>query len=471
MKYLPIFRIFGVGLLTALVLLTAGRFFVAATQSKPTITIMTLGTRTCDALNQPKPAITQSEQFVIEVRGLATSEPVAINLTFPDGRVFSPTVAQVEGRGGLDGIVDTPTDPGFFGQTNAGGTYVNFFQTTSKWPHGCYKVTAQGVTSQIQASEYLVVEDAPIPQPEAGPLTLEVQSHVDQQTSGEQGVTVDIAGRAFLGGEVITLQMIQPNGTIIDLPAPPVSPLGTFQTSVDLSDDHQVGDHTFVATNSTQHRVSAIFTLHAKVVRTSGPVAITLTSPVAAAPVQGQSLQLQGKLFDADAQVTCRVVQPNGAIRTLRVVQANSLGEFTADLPLDRQLPTGDYTFLASSNTALSSLTFHLTAGSHVVPANAVIVLNGNNSTGLFQGTSADSTPSPVVISTMVSTATATVSPVATTATPTPTEPPSPPTNTPPEHNVIPPAPATPTTEATDSGVNATPPVPIGSPAPPTPMF
>ncbi|NTW02508.1 MAG: hypothetical protein HGA19_14720, partial [Oscillochloris sp.] len=142
MSFLPKPRIFGVGLLVALALLTAGFSFAVAAQSQPALFVMAPDADTCDLVNLDKPMVIQGAKFAIDVRGMTASEPVAISLTFPDGRVYSPTVAQIDGQNGLDGVLNLPPDPGFFGQSNPGGDYVSFFQTTSKWPHGCYKVTA-----------------------------------------------------------------------------------------------------------------------------------------------------------------------------------------------------------------------------------------------------------------------------------------------------------------------------------------
>jgi hypothetical protein len=193
------------------------------------------------------------------------------------------------------------------------------------------------------------------------------------QNSGEQGVAVDLFGRKFMSGEVILLQMIQPNGTIINLQPPPVSPIGNFQMSIDLTDAYQVGDYTFLATSGNGHSVSTTFNLKPKSIAHRGFAIINISNPVPAVPVQGQTIQLQGKLFEAGEQVTIHLLQLNGVVRTLDHVQANDLGEFTVDLPLSYQLPTGAHKLLAISDTALAIVEFQLNVGSSVVPSEAVI--------------------------------------------------------------------------------------------------
>lgn len=363
-------RAFAIGLLAALAMLTAGFSFAAGAQGQPTLTVMTAGGNAmCAQINQERPALTRGDQFAISAQGLSANEPVAISFTFPDGRVYSPAVTEPGGATMLDGIAQQIADPGFFGQTNAGGDYDAFFTTTNAWPRGCYRVTAQGISGSLQAAGYVVLQDAPLPLPEAGPLVLHVRSHSDLQESGVQGVTVDIYGRKFMGGETVQLRMIQPDGTIIPLPSPLVSAVGSFQTAVTLGEDRLVGEYIFVATSGNGHSQRATFTLRPQEFTPRGVALLNISNPPLPAPtVQGQTLQLQGRLFAAGEAVTIQLVQADGVVRTLATVQTSQLGEFMLDLPLNQQIPFGAHKLVARSTTALKSIVFQLNIGPGLVP-------------------------------------------------------------------------------------------------------
>ena len=411
MRFLLTSRRFVVGLLAALATLTAGFSFVVAAQSRPTVAVMAPDKAVCNLTNQQANATTRGQRFAIDARGFAANEPVAISFTFPDGRVYSPAVTQpgsnpaVPGTTALDGIKDEITDPGFFGQTNSGGDYTSFFLTTNAWPHDCYKITVQGTVSNIQVSDYLVVKDAPLPM--RGATTLDVHSHTGLANSGEQGAmptpagaptagVVDIFGRGFKGGEVVKLQMIQPNGTIINLPAPPVSTIGSFQTSVTLGIDRQVGEYTFVATSGNGQTKQGSFTLKPQAAEKRDFTAqLNISDPVPATTVQNSTLQLQGKLFQQGELVEIRLIQANGVIRTLDQIQANDLGEFMDDLTLGVQLPTGVHQLVAISPTARATIQFQLNAGRGVVPAAAADgAIISSNSFGLVAPSGAGTSPS-----------------------------------------------------------------------------
>ena len=400
MKFLLTSRRFVVGLLAALATLTAGFSFVVAAQSKPTVAVMAPDKAVCKLTNQQANATTRGQRFAIDERGFAANEPVAISFTFPDGRVYSPAVTQpgsnpaVPGTTALDGIKDEITDPGFFGQANPGGDYTSFFLTTNAWPHECYKITVQGTVSKIQVSDYLVVKDAPLPM--KGAISLDVHSHTGLTNSGEQSSAVDIFGRGFKSGEVVKLQMIQPNGTIINLPAPLVSTIGSFQTSVTLGIDHQVGEYTFVATSGNSQTKQGTFTLKPQAAEKRDFTAqLNISDPVPATTVQSSTLQLQGKLFQQGELVEIRLIQANGVIRTLDQIQANDLGEFTDDLTLSVQLPTGVHQLVAISPTARATIQFQLNAGRGVVPAAAADdAIISPNSFGLVAPSGAGTSPS-----------------------------------------------------------------------------
>lgn len=367
-------RRFAAGLVAALLLLITGfSFAVAAQQAMPIMAILTPpGRAMCAPIKAERGAVVRGGSFAIEVQGLQSAEEVFISLVFPDGRVYSPTVAQIDGPGGLDGIADTPADAGFTGVANSGGDYFAFFETTDKWPRGCYQITALGGQSQNVVTGHVVVQDPPAAVINAGQLALTAQNRATRQNSGPQGVTIDIFGRGFLSEETVELRMVQPDGTVIILDPPPVSLVGSFQVDLVLDTDRQAGDYRFIATSGSGHTVGAAFTLVRGPIAARGFGRVRIADPFPPVVAQGDPLQLQGKNFGANEAVTCRLIQPNGAVSTVATFPANELGEFTVAIPTDQQLRTGAHTLVLESATTVTTTTFTLTQGPVVVPADAL---------------------------------------------------------------------------------------------------
>src|SRR5215212_60776 len=116
---------------------------------------------TCDKTGQTVAAGYQGSSFGTELQGFWDNEPVYISFTFPDGRVFSPHVTDdgvVNTPFGLDGVIDMPPNFPWVFSTSDGGDYYSSFQTTSKWPYGCYTFSARGAYSNRESSgEFMLI--------------------------------------------------------------------------------------------------------------------------------------------------------------------------------------------------------------------------------------------------------------------------------------------------------------------------
>jgi hypothetical protein len=300
----------------------------------------------------------QGNTFGIELQGFLDSEQVAISFTFPDGRVFSPTPAQLIDANslvpagainGLDGVIDMPPNFPFVFPASRGGDYYNDFVTTGRWPYGCYTFTARGLTSSRQASGSFVLIPGGGPRPNVGPTTLSVQDNTTGDPSGQQGTLVDIFGRGFLGQEVVSVWITAPDGTVIDYPQQITSDIGSFQSTFRFSGDYPVGYYTFTALGTLSgYRVFGTFNLTSRPVTQTGFAALRVVVPFG--DNQRTVFEVQGKRFNPAERVDIWMTLPDGSVRGLPSQFANEYGEFFADLYLDERLPTGFYQFTAKGS-------------------------------------------------------------------------------------------------------------------------
>ena len=333
-------------------------------------------TATCARTGGSAAAGYQGNTFGIELQGFLDSEPVAISFTFPDGRVFSPTPAQLADTNsllpagainGLDGVIDMPPNFPFIFPATRGGDYYNDFVTTGRWPYGCYSFTARGLASSRQASGSFVVIPGGGPRPNSGPTTLSVQDNTTGDPSGQQGTLADIFGRGFVGQEVVSVWITAPDGTVIDYPQQITSDIGSFQSTFRFSGDYPVGYYTFTALGTlSNYRVFGAFNLTSRPVTQTGFAALRVAAPYPAVGDQRSAFEVQGKRFNPSERVDIWVTLPDGSVRGLPSQFANEYGEFFADLFLDERLPTGFYQFTAKGNESgrLVITPFTLDAGS-----------------------------------------------------------------------------------------------------------
>jgi hypothetical protein len=245
---------------------------------------------------------------------------------------------------GLDGVIDMPPNFPWVFSANRGGDYYSTFSTSSKWPYGCYTFTAHGAWSNREASG----DFAMVPQigaaPNAGPTTLSVQDNTTGDPSGLHGALVDIFGRGFAAREVISVWITQPDGTVIDYPQQQASDVGSFESTFQFTEQHQVGRYAFTALGTLSgYQVISYFDLGARSSTPTGWAQLRVASPYPASGDQRTGFELQGKRFNPYERVDIWVTLPDNAVRGLPSQFANEYGEFFAVLYLDERLPTGLY--------------------------------------------------------------------------------------------------------------------------------
>jgi len=350
-------RLFAVAFATVLSLALGG-FAYASFAAGPLAFVYGPGNAPCERTKTSVPAGEQGTAFSIELRNFDRAEEIAITLTFPDGRIFSPDQASA-----LSGLI-TPPPPGgpFIDYTTTGGDYFNSFAPTPAWPYGCYIITAQGTYSANVATAYYVV----IPGSSAtnpGLTTLAIEDSVTNQSSGVQGTSVNIFGRGYPGLKPLPpIYLKQPDGTILPVPLPPgdlTTDIGTFVVPFSFSTEYQVGTYRFFVLGYNGNTVDATFNLTSLSGKASGYGSARIAVPFPSDVHQGYDFEVQGKLFEKNELVTIELIAPNGAHVTLGAVPASRMGTFTATFSIDPSLPTGKYGVVASGakSVATTSIT------------------------------------------------------------------------------------------------------------------
>jgi hypothetical protein len=340
-------RFFSIMFAVALSLLIGGFTYVSF-GANVGASAFALAPTTAQCFGQTVPATFQGDRVGLVLRQYWDNELISVSIGFPDGRVFSPLVAdgRVADMGGLDGIIDMPANEPFIDLTTNGGDYYFTFQTSNRWPYGCYVFTALGQRSNRQSQ----VAFAVIPQvgsaPNAGPSTLNVEDNTTGAPSGLHGATVNIFGRGFRAQETVSVWITAPDGTIIDYPQQFTSNVGSFASTFVFSEAYPVGEYKFTALGtSSGYQVITDFHLDARPSVENGWGQIRVAWRYPETLRQDQQFEIQGQFFEPFEFINIWVTLPDGSVRGLPQQQANSYGEFYALIGLDERLPVGNYAF------------------------------------------------------------------------------------------------------------------------------
>lgn len=133
-------------------------------------------------------------------------EPIEVDITFPDGRIFTVSAAQF-----LDGVIDMPTNVQFARFTNNAGQLSLNITIPGTWPYGCYRLTGRGlgVGGAHTASAFFVVIPGGRPGP-TGNATLRATLNGQETNVLLQGQILEVDGRNFLGGELVSFWLTAP---------------------------------------------------------------------------------------------------------------------------------------------------------------------------------------------------------------------------------------------------------------------
>lgn len=311
---------------------------------------------TCKRTGMVVPAGYQDSRFGIEAQGFWDSEPVFISITFPDGRVFSPQVTGPDTANtplGLDGIIDMPPNFPWVFAASRGGDYAFNFDTTNKWPYGCYSLTAHGAASNRDASADFVITPHIGVAPNPGAASLLIQDNTTGDPSALHGALVDLFGRGFLSQEVISVWITAPDGVVISYPQQQASDIGAFASTFRFGEQLPVGRYAFTALGTRSgYQVIAYFQMDSRPSLQSGWAQLRVSSPYTAVGRQDYTFEIQGKRFDPYERVDIWITLPDNSVRSVPSQYANEFGEFFVNTFLDERLPTGTYDFTAKGATS-----------------------------------------------------------------------------------------------------------------------
>ncbi|MGB9739408.1 MAG: hypothetical protein C0184_10380 [Chloroflexus aggregans] len=355
MKRLSLRLWFAVGLSIVLVL-TFAIFIYGTSASQARIEIFTPhGLAPCATIDAPAPAIFQTQTLLARFdyyRVLAPPfgpEPVEVDITFPDGRIFTITAAQL-----LDGVIDMPTNVQFARFTNEAGQLSLNLTVPGTWPYGCYQLTGRGLSSggANTASAFFVVIPGGRPGPN-GNVILRATLNGQDTNVIQQGQILEIDGRGFIGGELVSFWLTAPDGTVIDFPpgqqVVQASANGAVSTSFQFEGKNPVGRYTVTALGNTSgFRAFAHVELRSRPVTPRGPARLSVVVPAGATAPQRSIFYANGDLFFPGERVDLWLTMPDGAVRGFPSTFADPVaGQFMVELFLDERLPVGFYQLTA----------------------------------------------------------------------------------------------------------------------------
>lgn len=380
MRRLSLRSLFAVGFGTVIAFVLAF-FAYSAAASQARVEIYTpQGQAVCSATGAPAPAIFQTQTLLARFdyyRVLGPPfgpEPIEVDITFPDGRIFTVSAAQF-----LDGVIDMPTNVQFARFTNNAGQLSLNLTIPGTWPYGCYRLTGRGLSSggANTASAFFVVIPGGRPGP-SGTATLRTTLNGQETSVLQQGQILEVDGRGFLGGELVSFWLTAPDGTVINFPpgqqVVQATPSGAVATSFQFEGKNPVGRYTVTALGNTSgFRVFAHFELQSRPVTPRGPARLSVVVPFGAAAPQRSIFYANGDLFFPGERVDLWLTMPDGSVRGFPSTFADPVsGQFLVELFLDERLPVGFYQLTAqgavSRQLVIATFTLTQTAGTIANP-------------------------------------------------------------------------------------------------------
>ncbi|GIV93445.1 hypothetical protein [Chloroflexus aurantiacus] len=371
MKDFSLRSVFAVGfsVFVALVLIF---FAYGAAASQARVEVFTpQGFAPCATTGAPAPAIFQTQTLLARFdyyRVLEPPfgpEPIEVDVTFPDGRVFTLGASQL-----LDGVIDMPTNVQFARFSNNAGQLSLNITIPGTWPYGCYRLTGRGLSSggANTASAFFVVIPGGRPGP-SGNVVLRATLNGQETSVIQQGQILEIDGRGFIGGEFVSFWLTAPDGTVIDFPpgqqVVQASPSGAVSTSFQFEGKNPVGRYTVTALGNTSgFRAFAHFELRSRPVTPRGPARLSVVVPFGAEAPQRSIFYANGELFFPGERVDLWLTMPDGSVRGFPSTFADpTSGQFMVELFLDERLPVGFYQLTAQGAVSqqLVIATFTLT--------------------------------------------------------------------------------------------------------------
>lgn len=338
------------------------------------------GSDTCFGANVP--ATYQDAKVGFELGQFDSSEEVFIDITFPDGRIY--TLSSAFGPSGnvdqgLDGVIDQPINDWFPNGISpvSGGSTFRSFKVSNDFPYGCYRVAARSATHN--AFTTFAVKPRVGPAPFAGQARLRVEDRTTGALVVQHGGAVNIIGQGFRANELVYVWITAPDGAVYDWPDQFNNPdlqkqlttnnYGEFVASFEFANYNGTGEYKFTAKGSQSgYVVIAPITLVAQPIQTKGFAALRVAYPSNRTGQQRAIFEVQGDRFNPGERVDIWVNFPDNSVRGLPSQFADPYGMFYVELATDEVLPIGEYKFTAKGDQsgAIIITSFVLTQNSTV---------------------------------------------------------------------------------------------------------
>jgi hypothetical protein len=382
------------GIVFALVLGATIIAFARHSSAASRMTVYTQsGTAPCAAGQVP--AAYQDTRIGVDIGEFDAFDQVYIDLTFPDGRVFTINSAfgTSNSLNGLDGLVDQPLNdflPGGPIDVDSGGAAFRSYRVTNDFPYGCYKFTARSPMSGKVTSASMAIIARPAAAPPVTPAALRVEDRTTGAASSQQGAAVNVIGTGFRAQERVYVWITTPDGAVLSWPEQFSSnqfitnDFGEFVATFEFSSYNPTGKYNFTAKGSTSgYMVIAPFNLNARPINPQGWAVLRVAFPGDASDPQRKEFEIQGDRFFPSERIDIWVNYPDGSVRGLPSQFADPYGSFFTVLDTDEGLPIGEYKFTAkgaeSGAIVITSFVLQYAGGTVVNPDFVPQVIDSNS--------------------------------------------------------------------------------------------
>lgn len=359
------------------------------------LTVLTQDGRTSSCAVGQVPAAYQDSRIGVDLGQFDAFDEVYIDVTFPDGRVFTLNSAfgTSNSLGGLDGVVDQPLNdfaPGGPLNVDSGGSAFRSYRVTNDFPYGCYQITARAPKSGKVTSASMAIVPRPAAAVPANPAALRIEDRTTGALTGQQGAAVNVIGSGFRAQERVFMWITAPDGAVLSWPSQfesdqfVTNDFGEFVATFEFSSYNPTGQYFFTAKGSTSgYMVIAPFTLTARPITTGGWGVLRVAFPASEAARQRKEFEIQGDQFFPSERIDIWLNLPDGSVRGLPSQFADPYGSFFVVIDTDEELPVGVYKLTAkgaeSGSIVITDFTVQFAGGTEVNPFFEPSVIDGNS--------------------------------------------------------------------------------------------
>ncbi len=307
----------------------------------------------------PVPAAYQDSRIGVDLGTFDAMDQVYIDLTFPDGRVFTLNSAFGDSNSlyGLDGTVDQPLNdfmPGGPINVDNGGAAFRAYRVTNDFPYGCYKFTARSPISGKVTQANMAIVPRPAESMGWNPSQLRIEDRTTGAQSAQQGAAVNVIGSGFQASERIYTWITAPDGAVLSWPEQFESDqfitnnFGEFVATFEFSSNNPTGQYHFTAKGSLSGYMSiAPFQLTSRPIAQQGWAVLRVAAPALGSAKQRKEFEIQGDKFIPNERVDLWMNYPDNAVRGLPSQFVDGYGSFFLVIDTDEEMPIGVYKMTA----------------------------------------------------------------------------------------------------------------------------